>query len=79
VLLVGDAPYYARAGFRQAPAGRFIFPGPVDPQRLLYRELTPGALDSASGLVLPPGRAYAAMPAPHTAASAAFAVPHQAG
>jgi predicted N-acetyltransferase YhbS len=60
VLLVGDEPYYARAGFRQAPAGRFVFPGPVDPARLLYRELVPGALDDAAGLVLPPGRVASA-------------------
>jgi predicted N-acetyltransferase YhbS len=56
VLLVGDEPYYARAGFRPAPEGRFLFPGPVDPARLLYRELQPGALETAAGLVLPPGR-----------------------
>jgi len=56
VLLVGDEPYYARAGFRPAPEGRFLFPGPVDPRRLLYRELADGALGEARGLVLPPGR-----------------------
>jgi predicted N-acetyltransferase YhbS len=60
VLLVGDAPYYDRAGFRPAPVGRFVFPGPVDPARLLYRELAPGALDEAGGLVLPPGRVESA-------------------
>ena len=35
VLLVGDAPYYARAGF-QVVRGP-IMPGPVDPARLLVR------------------------------------------
>jgi predicted N-acetyltransferase YhbS len=78
VLLVGDAPYYARAGFREAPEGRFNFPGPVDPRRLLYRELVPGALDRAAGLVLPPGRVNASAPVIAAAGSAAFAVPHQA-
>ena len=44
VILVGDLPYYARAGFTVAPLGRIIMPGPVDPTRLLYAELSPEAL-----------------------------------
>jgi predicted N-acetyltransferase YhbS len=56
VVLVGDEPYYARAGFRKLPVGRLELPGPVDPARFLYRELARGALDSAHGLVLPPWR-----------------------
>jgi predicted N-acetyltransferase YhbS len=36
VILVGDLPYYARAGFAVAPHGRIALPGPVDPARLLY-------------------------------------------
>ncbi len=59
VLLVGDRPYYERVGFQQAPEGRFVLPGPVDPKRILYRELKPGAFDRTSGLVLPPHRAIA--------------------
>jgi predicted N-acetyltransferase YhbS len=51
VILVGDLPYYARAGFAVCPAGRIALPGPVDPGRLLYAELTPGALESYEGLV----------------------------
>jgi len=51
VLLVGDEPYYARAGFRKAPRERFQFPGPVDPARLLIRELVPGALHDMAGAV----------------------------
>jgi predicted N-acetyltransferase YhbS len=49
VILVGDEPYYARMGFQRAPAGRISLPGPVNPERLLYRELEPGALDAAKG------------------------------
>lgn len=49
VVLVGDAPYYARAGFAPVPRGRITLPGPVDPDRLLYLELVPGALDGLSG------------------------------
>lgn len=37
VLLVGDEPYYQRIGFRMLPAGRIVFPGPVDGNRLLWR------------------------------------------
>ncbi|MTI18988.1 N-acetyltransferase [Rhodobacteraceae bacterium RKSG542] len=35
ILLVGDAPYYAPAGYTQVPHGRISLPGPVDPNRLL--------------------------------------------
>jgi predicted N-acetyltransferase YhbS len=52
IVLVGDEPYYARVGFRQVPPGRLLLPGPVDPARLLYLELVPGALEAVSGLVL---------------------------
>jgi predicted N-acetyltransferase YhbS len=49
VILVGDEPYYARMGFQRAPAGHILLPGPVDPARLLYCELEPGALEAAKG------------------------------
>jgi predicted N-acetyltransferase YhbS len=50
-ILVGDEPFYARVGFKRAPAGRIQMPGPVDPARLLYFELTPGAFEGVGGLV----------------------------
>lgn len=53
VLLVGDLPYYARLGFETVPEGRITFCGPVDPARLLYHELVPGAFDAVSGRVRP--------------------------
>jgi len=49
VVLVGDEPYYARFGFMRAPRGQILFPGPVDPDRVLVAELAPGALDRAHG------------------------------
>ena len=49
VVLVGDESYYARVGFKRAPPGRIVLPGPVDPQRLLYCELQPGAFDGVAG------------------------------
>jgi predicted N-acetyltransferase YhbS len=51
ILLVGDAPYYARFGFSRAPAERLVMPGPVELERFLGLELTPGALAAAKGLV----------------------------
>src|SRR5271155_5312503 len=54
VILVGDEPYYARMGFQRAPRGRISLPGPVDPDRLLYCELVPGALAAAQGEVRGP-------------------------
>ncbi|NNJ73888.1 MAG: hypothetical protein HKP56_01880, partial [Anderseniella sp.] len=56
VILVGDEPYYAPFGFSRVPDGRLILPGPVDPARLLFCELTPGAFDNVGGLVLSPSR-----------------------
>lgn len=53
VLLVGDEPYYRRFGFRQVPPGQLVLPGPVDPARLLARELVEGALAKARGPVVP--------------------------
>ena len=50
IILVGDRPYYARAGFEPVPKGQITFPGPVDPGRLLALELVPGALDETRGM-----------------------------
>ena len=55
VILVGDEPYYRRFGFRADLTTRMTLPGPVDRRRFLARELYPGALQRASGLVLPAG------------------------
>lgn len=51
VILVGDAPYYARFGFTHAPTQKLKLPGPVDPERFLGLELVAGALAAAGGLV----------------------------
>ncbi|MGZ5896788.1 MAG: GNAT family N-acetyltransferase [Xanthobacteraceae bacterium] len=53
VVLVGDEPYYARAGFKRIPKGRVHMPGPVDPARLLIAELVDGAFDGVSGEIRP--------------------------
>jgi predicted N-acetyltransferase YhbS len=52
VILVGDVPYYGRFGFRPAPPGQVVFPGPVDPLRILACELEAGALAAYRGLVV---------------------------
>ena len=49
VLLVGDAPYYRRFGFRQRPD--VAMPPPTNPDRVLGFELTTGAWDGVSGKV----------------------------
>ena len=51
VLLVGDLPYYMRIGFQRVPDDKIIFCGPVDPNRLLYCELVPGAFAGFTGKV----------------------------
>jgi len=51
VILVGDAPYYARFGFDHVPVAAIALPGPVDIHRVLGLELAPGALAGAAGLI----------------------------
>ncbi len=53
VLLVGDAPYYARFDFHPVPRGQLYLPGPVDPARLLACTLDADALKNARGAVQP--------------------------
>ncbi len=51
VMLVGDAPYYARFGF-----GRIddvVMPPPTNPARVLGRDLVPGAWHGIRGDVVP--------------------------
>lgn len=55
ILLVGDAPYYTRFGFDVAKTRSLHLPGPVDRNRFLGLELTPGALDGAEGLIVASG------------------------
>lgn len=51
VILVGDASYYGRFGFKPVQAGQILFPGPVDMRRVLAVELAPGALMRYRGLI----------------------------
>lgn len=51
VLLVGDLAYYQRFGFERVPPGQITLPGPVDPARLLAKELSQGALAGAHGMM----------------------------
>ena len=51
ILLVGDAPYYARFGFSAEKTGSLAMPGPYERHRLLALELDEGALDGACGVI----------------------------
>jgi predicted N-acetyltransferase YhbS len=55
VILLGDAPYYARFGFSAFKTGELSLPGPFERERLLGFELRAGALDGAWGMVVPKG------------------------
>ncbi len=55
VLLVGDAPYYARFGFSRDAAKNLQMPGPVELDRFLGLELREGALARARGRLRPTG------------------------
>jgi predicted N-acetyltransferase YhbS len=64
VLLLGDAPYYARFGFSAEKTGELVLPGAFERERLLARELVEGALDGAWGMIMATG---AALPRRRTA------------
>jgi predicted N-acetyltransferase YhbS len=51
VLLVGDAPYYARFGFSAKTTSALWMPGPYERERFLALELEAGHLSGARGLV----------------------------
>lgn len=56
VVLLGDAPYYARFGFTPDRMGALALPGPFERDRLLGLELKPGALDGARGVIFGTGK-----------------------
>ncbi len=56
ILLVGDAPYYARFGFSALRTGALAMPGPYERDRFLALELVDGALAGASGILQASGR-----------------------
>ena len=53
MLLVGDAPYYGRFGFRQLTG--VDMPPPTNPARVLGLDLTPDAWTGIMGTVVPAG------------------------
>jgi predicted N-acetyltransferase YhbS len=55
VVLLGDAPYYARFGFSGLKTTELSLPGPFERDRLLGLELRDGALDGAWGMIAPAG------------------------
>jgi predicted N-acetyltransferase YhbS len=55
VILLGDAPYYARFGFSAEKTGELLLPGPFERDRLLGLELRDGALDDCWGMVVAAG------------------------
>jgi predicted N-acetyltransferase YhbS len=55
VILLGDAPYYARFGFSPEKMGEVALPGPFERDRLLGLELSEGALDGARGMITATG------------------------
>ena len=55
VVLLGDAPYYARFGFSTEKTGELALPGAFERDRLLGLEFRQGALDGAWGMIAPTG------------------------
>ena len=63
IILVGDAPYYARFGFERRLTQRLAMPGPVELDRFLALELREGALDNAHGRLRATGAREVVAPA----------------
>ena len=55
VVLLGDAPYYARFGFSAQKTGLLTLPGPFERERLLGLELSEGALAAGCGMIVATG------------------------
>jgi predicted N-acetyltransferase YhbS len=77
VILLGDAPYYSRFGFSPLRTGSLSLPGSFERDRLLAVELRAGALEGASGLIVPAG-ALAPQAADHRARKLRQPVPRAA-
>ena len=59
VVLVGDQPYYSRAGFEVADKGRFQMPGPTDAHRLLVLELDAAGKSAGGRITAAPSAPFA--------------------
>jgi len=77
LILLGDAPYYARFGFSAEKTGELALPGPFERDRLLGLELRDGGLDGAWGMIAPTG-ALLLKPEAVRAKKALQVVPHAA-
>jgi predicted N-acetyltransferase YhbS len=77
VILLGDAPYYARFGFSAQKTAALSLPGPFERDRLLALELSEGALDGAWGMIVPSGEA-ALKPRTSRSRKTLRSVPHAA-
>lgn len=78
VILLGDAPYYARFGFSARKTGELSLPGPFERDHLLGLELRDGALDGAWGMIAPAGASEPKTRATRGAKKALRPVPHAA-
>jgi len=56
VLLVGDQPYYGPLGFAPTKPGAILFPGPVDPTRILVYSSDPRHVETLHGPIAPFGQ-----------------------
>ncbi|WOH67196.1 N-acetyltransferase [Bradyrhizobium sp. BWA-3-5] len=75
VILLGDAPYYARFGFSAAKTGQLSLPGAFERDRLLGLELTEGTLGGAWGMIVATGKKLPKMRAVRTRKAKALLVP----
>lgn len=51
IVLVGDEPYYGPLGFKLVRRGQIEMPRPVDLDRILACEISPGAIAALTGML----------------------------
>jgi predicted N-acetyltransferase YhbS len=78
VILLGDAPYYARFGFSGAKTGELSLPGAFERERLLGLELAEGGLDDAWGMIVATGAKQPKVRTVRSRKRKASLVPHAA-
>jgi len=78
IILLGDAPYYARFGFSAAKTGQLALPGDFERDRLLGLELVEGGLDGAWGMIAATGTPLPRPKASRTRTRKALLVPRVA-
>ncbi|MBY7649761.1 MAG: N-acetyltransferase [Candidatus Liberibacter europaeus] len=51
IVLIGDFSYYSKLGFKKVPWKAIQFPGPVDPERIMFFPLVDNVIENIKGVI----------------------------